>query len=203
MSFLTYLTYRPFAMSYPRPCHCQARRPCTVRHTSRQTPPIIDLPNSGYGSSTQRFLHIRCHRHAYLLSSPLFRDLSFHIPRHLASASCRRQHLCHQISGSPWSGHRYQHYQSRHIHELVGCVLGKSHGASISKVRSFFTSHLPQLVHSDVLGSVEVLSLGGARYFLSCTENFSRWTVLRAIIQQYETLYRFKDHKASAQKTHL
>ena len=51
--------------------------------------------------------------------------------------------------------------------DCIGCVLGKSHRTTIPKVRDTRSTKLLQLVHSDVLGPVEVPSLGGARYFVS------------------------------------
>lgn len=84
--------------------------------------------------------------------------------------------------------------------KCVGCVLGKSHRAPIPKVRKSFSTQLLQLVHSDVLGPVEVPSLGGARYFVSFIDDFSKWTVVYTMTHKSKVLDCFKDYKALAEK---
>ena len=85
-------------------------------------------------------------------------------------------------------------------HVCEGCVLGKAHRAAIPKARSSYSSYPLQLVHSDVLGPVEVPSLGGARYFVSFIDDFSKWATVYTMTHKSKVIDCFKHFKALAEK---
>ena len=84
----------------------------------------------------------------------------------------------------------------------VGCVLGKSHRTPIPKASSSRATKLMELVHSDVCGPIEVQSLGGARYFVSFIDDFSKWTVVYFMRRKSEVLEYFKQFRTLAENRH-
>ena len=56
-----------------------------------------------------------------------------------------------------------------------GCITGKMPRAAIPKLSETRASELLQLVHTDLAGPMEVLSKGGARYFVTFIDDKSRW----------------------------
>ncbi len=58
----------------------------------------------------------------------------------------------------------------------TGCALGKAHRTTIPKKSQSRANRLLELVHSDVIGLLEVPSLGGSRYLVTFINDFSRWT---------------------------
>lgn len=78
----------------------------------------------------------------------------------------------------------------------TGCVYGKGHQAPIPKASTSRSSALLELVHSDVLGPVNVSSLGGSRYFISFIDDFSKWTTVFTMRYKSESFEYFKQfHK--------
>lgn len=80
-----------------------------------------------------------------------------------------------------------------------------SHRAPIQKIRESRSTLLLQLVHSDVLGPIDVPSLGKARYFVTFIDDFSKWTLEFIMKRNSEVPERFKTFKALAenQTSHL
>lgn len=76
------------------------------------------------------------------------------------------------------------------------CILGKAHRYEIPKVRSTELSKgVPDLVHSDVYGPMQVPSIGGSRYGITFTDDHSHWTVTYPMREKGEAIYyyfRFK-----------
>ncbi len=60
----------------------------------------------------------------------------------------------------------------------IGCIYGKSHEAPIPRKGSSRSLSLLELVHSDILGPVNVPSLGGSRCFIIFIDEFSQWTTM-------------------------
>ena len=60
----------------------------------------------------------------------------------------------------------------------TGCQLGKHARTKMPKEATFNASRILELIHSDVCGPFRVRSIGGARYFVTFTDDFSRkiWT---------------------------
>ena len=81
-----------------------------------------------------------------------------------------------------------------------GCLMGKGHRAPISKVRNSKSSSLLQLVHSDVVGPLQIRTLGGSQYLITFIDDYSKWTVAYLMKQKSEAFERFKEFKAMAEK---
>ena len=82
----------------------------------------------------------------------------------------------------------------------TGCILGKSHRSVIPKSRTTRSSEVLELVHTDVLGPVEVPSIGGSRYVITFIDDYSNWTVQYTMKTKSEALCCFKKYKAMAEK---
>eukprot|EP00171_Calliarthron_tuberculosum_P011515 IDg11515t1 len=72
--------------------------------------------------------------------------------------------------------------------DCVGCILGKGQLNPIPKARSSRSNQVLQLVHSDVLGPIEVPSVGGARYVITFIDDHSNWTAEYTMRQKSESL---------------
>ena len=84
--------------------------------------------------------------------------------------------------------------------DCEGCVLGKSHRTAIPKISNSRASQPLELVHSDVCGPIETESVGGARYFVSFIDDYSKWTVVYFMRRKSEVLECFKLFRALAEK---
>lgn len=78
-------------------------------------------------------------------------------------------------------------------HTCDACLLGKHTRTKLQKQTSHQTSRILELVHSDVCGPFRTTSLGGARYFVSFIDDFSRHTWLYFISQKSQVLSKFKN----------
>ena len=90
-------------------------------------------------------------------------------------------------------------YASSKIPECTGCILGKGHRTPIPKKSLTQTSKVLELVHSDVLGPIEVKSVGGSRYVITFIDDYSNWTAEYTMRKKSESLDRFKQYKTYAE----
>ena len=81
-----------------------------------------------------------------------------------------------------------------------GCVQGKQHRAPFPKDAGTRASKPLEIVHSDVCGPMRTTSFGGARYFLTFIDDFSRKVWLYTLKTKGECLEKFKEFKALAEK---
>eukprot|EP00171_Calliarthron_tuberculosum_P022155 IDg22155t1 len=80
-----------------------------------------------------------------------------------------------------------------------GCIMGKSHRAPIPKKSDSQASAVLDLVHSDVVGPIEVQSIGGSHYFITFIDDYSNWTVEYAMRNKSETFEYFKKFHKQAE----
>jgi hypothetical protein len=69
---------------------------------------------------------------------------------------------------------------------------GKQSRKPILKIKTTTTSQVLELVHTDICGSFHVKSLGGAQYFISFIDDFSRKTFVYFIHTKNEALEKFQ-----------
>ena len=77
-----------------------------------------------------------------------------------------------------------------------GCVMGKSKRFSFPKQSESKTTKPLQLIHSDVCGPMHVPSVGGSRYFVTFTDDYSRYGtvyMLKTKDQVYNTFVEYVD----------
>ena len=57
-----------------------------------------------------------------------------------------------------------------------------------------------QLVHTDVCGPINVQSRGGYEYFITFTDDYSRYDYVYLMRHKSETLEKFKEYRAGTEK---
>lgn len=77
-------------------------------------------------------------------------------------------------------------------HTCTGCLLGKHTRTKIPKEATFHATKILQLVHSDVCGPFRTPSLGGARYFVTFIDDFSKKTWIYFIATKDQVLSKFR-----------
>ena len=99
--------------------------------------------------------------------------------------------------------HRVVHglkFSNTQSEACVGCILGKSHRTPIPKASTSRASQMLELVHSDVLGPIEVPSVGGSRYIISFIDDYSNWITTYTMSRKSECLKYFKKYKTYAER---
>ncbi len=81
-------------------------------------------------------------------------------------------------------------------HICEGCVKGKHQKTSFPKDGAMRASQLLDIVHNDVCKPMRITSHGGARYFFTFIDDFSRKTYVYILKAKGEAFEKFKQHKA-------
>ena len=81
-----------------------------------------------------------------------------------------------------------------------GCVYGKQNKNSFPVGKSWRASSCLELVHADLCGPMSVESLGGSRYFLLFTDDYSRMICVYFLKFKSETFENFKKYKCFIEK---
>ncbi|CAL8988995.1 unnamed protein product [Prunus brigantina] len=77
-------------------------------------------------------------------------------------------------------------------HVCEGCQLGKQIRVPHKKVKHIQTSVSLELVHMDLVGPIQTMSLGGKKYILVMVDDFSRFTWVSFLREKSETFQRFR-----------
>ena len=77
------------------------------------------------------------------------------------------------------------------------CAEGKSHRAPFKPVGEVQSKKRLELVHSDVAGPMKTESLGGAKYFVTFIDDYSRCVTVHPITHKSEVLDKFKEWEAT------
>ena len=80
------------------------------------------------------------------------------------------------------------------------CVYGKSSRAAIPKQGGDRSKHVLDLVHSDVMGPMQVQSLGGSRYFITFIDDHSRYCTVYPMKRKSQALDCFKQWLAMVER---
>lgn len=78
------------------------------------------------------------------------------------------------------------------------CAAGKITRLPFPK-QSQRASSLLEIVHTDLCGPMRTTSLGGARYLLTFTDDYSRWTEIYLLRTKSEVASKFKEYKEFAE----
>jgi uncharacterized protein YigE (DUF2233 family) len=76
------------------------------------------------------------------------------------------------------------------------CVKGKHQRTSFPKDEATRASQLLEIVHTNVYGPMRTTSHGGARYFLTFIDDFSRKIHVYLLKAKGEAFEKFKQYKA-------
>lgn len=79
------------------------------------------------------------------------------------------------------------------------CIFGKQHRESFSD-RTWKARERLTLVHSDLCGSMEIVSFGKAHYFLTFVDDYSRKTWVYFLKEESEVFSHFLEFKALVEK---
>lgn len=79
------------------------------------------------------------------------------------------------------------------------CLQGKMTRLPFPKESQHVTKKL-ELIHTDLCGPMRVTLNGGAKYFITFTDDYSRWTEIRFLKHKNEALREFKALKAVIEK---
>ena len=79
------------------------------------------------------------------------------------------------------------------------CVQGKLHRNPFPKAGATRAKGLLDLIHSDVCGPISPPSVGGARYFITFTDDKSRKTSVYFLKKKSDAFEKFKEFKAKAE----
>ena len=72
------------------------------------------------------------------------------------------------------------------------CQTGKQTKMSHKKLQHLTTTKVLELLHMDLMGPMQVESLGGKRYAFVCVDDFSRFTWISFIREKSDTFDVFK-----------
>ena len=78
--------------------------------------------------------------------------------------------------------------------------MGKQHREPFPKLSYNRANDLLEVIHSDVCGPMPCNSLGGARYFVTFTDDFSGYNFVYFLKSINEVMEKFVDYKILAEK---
>ena len=73
------------------------------------------------------------------------------------------------------------------------CIFGKMNRKSCPKSSETRASNCYELIHTDLCGPLQVSSIGGSRYILTFTDDYSRYVHVYMLKRKSEVLQRFKE----------
>ena len=68
------------------------------------------------------------------------------------------------------------------------------------KTKGYRTTKPLKLVHTDVCGPINVQARGGYEYFVTFTDDYSRYGYVYLMHQKSETFTKFREYKVEAEK---
>jgi Reverse transcriptase (RNA-dependent DNA polymerase)/Integrase core domain/GAG-pre-integrase domain len=86
------------------------------------------------------------------------------------------------------------------LSQCEACIYGKSHRVPFEKSKEKRASGLLDLVHSDVCGPMQVPSMGGSRYFVTFTDDHSKWSEVFCMKMKSDVLDCFKIWQKRAER---
>ncbi|GFW36766.1 retrovirus-related Pol polyprotein from transposon TNT 1-94 [Trichonephila clavipes] len=84
--------------------------------------------------------------------------------------------------------------------DCESCKVAKTKRVSFKPIGSIRSIRPLQLVHMDVCGPLPVVSRGGAKYFLSITDDFSRMVTGFPLKEKSQVFEYFKSFQANAER---
>ena len=74
------------------------------------------------------------------------------------------------------------------------CALGKMHRLPYPKQTQHRSKNILEMIHTDLCGPMQVDSIGGSRYILTFTDDFSRYSVVYFLKQKSEVFSKFLEY---------
>ena len=80
--------------------------------------------------------------------------------------------------------------------------MGKQHRTNMPNVATHRSTKPLQLIHTDVCGPMQTTSLGGARYFITFIDDYTRYTTVFTMKHKSEALQHFITYHKLVEKFH-
>ena len=96
------------------------------------------------------------------------------------------------------AGKRYKCFK---LSFCEGCIEGKMHRKPFTPVGEICSTEKLQLVRSDVCGPMHTESIGGKKYFVTFTDDYSRCCSVYFMSHKSEVLEKFKKFEAATTST--
>ena len=77
------------------------------------------------------------------------------------------------------------------VENCESCALGKMHRLPFPKQTQHRSKNILEMIHTDLCGPMQVDSMGGSRYILTFTDDFSRYSVVYFLKQKSEVFSKF------------
>ena len=91
-------------------------------------------------------------------------------------------------------GMKYKNVSGNFKMNCEACTLGKMHRSSFPKQSQHRATQLLEIIHSDICGPMQVESIGGSKYMLMFTDDYSRYTTVYFLKNKNEVIVRFKHY---------
>lgn len=82
------------------------------------------------------------------------------------------------------------------------CIKGKMTRPPFQKESNTRKTRKLELIHTDICGPMRVSSNGGSKYFITFTDDSTRWTEVRFLQSKDQALEEFKTFKTFVEKQH-
>ncbi|KAJ1700426.1 hypothetical protein LUZ63_000205 [Rhynchospora breviuscula] len=110
---------------------------------------------------------------------------------HLYTNGLRLLNQKHMVHGLP---------EIDQIGVCEGCIVGKQTKLAFPKCQAKRATKVLEIVHADLCGPMQTISLGGSKYFLLFTDDYSRMSWVYFLKNKDETFSNFKAFKALVEK---
>ena len=80
------------------------------------------------------------------------------------------------------------------------CALGKMHRESFPKQSNTKSTKVLELIHTDLCGPMEIESMGGSKYFLTFTDDYSRYSEVYFLKSKDEVFGKFQEYVLRVEK---
>ena len=115
--------------------------------------------------------------------------------RHQRLGHLGKQHLQEIVSKKLVNGINVS--KSAKLSFCEGCIEGKMHRNPFNPVGEIHSTEKLQLIHSDVCGPMSTESIGGKKYFVTFTDDYSRCCSVYFMKHKSEVLEKFKDFETA------
>src|SRR3984957_14053646 len=85
------------------------------------------------------------------------------------------------------------------VTQCEACIKGKSHRAPMPQAATHRATKVLELVHSDVCGPIRTPSIGGAKYFVTFIDDYSRFVVVKSMKLKSEVMGHFTAYRSWAE----
>ena len=112
---------------------------------------------------------------------------------------CRLGHINEKRISKLYKDGYLDKFDFESYEECEPCLIGKMTKAPFTGIGERATERL-ELIHSDVCGPMRTMARGGFYYFITFTDDFSRYGYVYLMKNKSESFEKFKEYKAEVEK---